>query len=536
MNEIIDLVGNDFEFKVALEHITEHVVNKNFYYKSAYSIAKNSNIKENFENQNQRRSYYLESNFNNCNLKGSGFTDSIFKETTFNGCVFDQSNFESSYFFNCDFEKNQSFFSMSFAKSFMFNAKFKDIFFNHCRLSNMIFYNSEIEGCKFDNTSFDETAFNDTFLDGVSFENLNLEYTQFNNVHINNTALPFPTIPFIINGISYLMHTSDNVTIKSAKKKEISKNEYLHLLTYLKTYYERTQHFFPLANIYIAENNVKKSFEAIQCGISQAIFLNNYRQLKNYCILASSCNLFNVHQRKSIINFMSKEFNNRLLDNFVFYSSIVSHFTELSNILISSGNSSLIVSFKTNIKNDNYLVLSLFYKTIDLLLGVVGIESNYSVDFTYNSEAEIIATINSIDPSVIVALITALTTIFIAGIKGIAHLPDVIHKFATIKQRILEDQNAVKNKQLENKRIQLEIAKLEKEIDLNNVEAGPIDQLISGIEPILMNCDELRNAGVCVNDINYNAINLNASSLTTYTRDLIFNNTSVNDDQTDRLC
>ena len=87
--------------------------------------------------------------------------------------------------------------------------------------------------------------------DNVTFKNLNLEYTQFINVKINDTALPFPTIPFIINGINYLMHTKDKVFVKSAKADKITKDEYLNILPHLKIYYEKTHNYFPLANIYI---------------------------------------------------------------------------------------------------------------------------------------------------------------------------------------------------------------------------------------------------------------------------------------------
>lgn len=528
MRDIINFDESDLEFKHSLEHITEHVINKNFYYRRAYSVTTNSNLQENFENQNQHRSYYLESNFNNCNLNGTGFTDSIFKDTTFNNCLMNHSNFESSYFFNCYFQNNQPYVSMSFGKSSIYNTTFHQILFDRCRMSDVLFNNSTIEGCNFDNTSFEGTAFNNTVIDGVSFKNLNLECTQFNNVHINNTALPFPTIPYIINGIRYLKNTSDNVFIKSAKKGKITKEEYLDLLPYLKTFYEKTNDYFPLSNIYIAEYNVEKAFETIKDGMYKAIFLNNYKLLKNYCILVSSCDLFNIHQKKSLGKLISQEFNNRLMDNFNFYSNMVSHFTELNNILLSNNSSSLIVYFTTNIKNNNYSVLSQFYKTVDLLISIVGIESNYSVNFTYNSNAEIITTINSIHPSVIVALISAFTTIFISGIKGMAHLPDVIKKFVTIKKEIQKDKYELKKIQLENKKTQLEIAKLEKEVELNSIKTDPIEQLMSGIEPVLRNCDKLNNAGVCVHDINYNVINLDDSILTAYTSDLIFNNKKVN--------
>ena len=530
MNDIVDYSKNDLELRLALEHITEHVVNKDFYYRTAYSATKNLDIQKDLKNQNQRRSYYLQSNFNNSCLIGTGFADSIFKETTFNNCEIEHTSFESSYFFDCFFQNQKPYISTSFAQSFIYNSIFSNILFNRCRFSNISFHYTTIKDCSFDNTSFEGTAFNNTSLDHVFFKNLNLEYTRFNNVHINNTALPFPSMPFIINGISYFLNTTDDVSIKSAKKGRISREEYFELIPYLKTYYEKTNHYFPLANIYVAESNAAQAIESVQHGIYQAILLNNYKQLKYYCILVSSCELFNIHQKKAFAKLISKEFNKRLTENFNFYSPMANHLTELNNILFSNNQSSLIISFKTNISNNNYFAVQQFYRVLNLLIGTVGIESNYSVNFTYNSEAEIIATINSLDPSIVVALITACTTIFIAGIKGVANLPEVIKKFASVKYSLKKEKYESENKELENKKLQLEINNLKAELTSSNLKTEPLDQIIAEVKPILMSCDELKNAGVSVKDINYNALNLNTNSLAAYVKNLIFNTTSPGSD------
>ena len=528
MDELIKYIENDLEFQKSLEQITEHVVNKNFYYRNAYYATKNSDIRESYKNQNQRRSYYLESSFYNSDFSGAGFTDSIFKDTNFENCIFDSSNFESCYMFNCSFINQAPYVSASFAKSFVYNTSFRDICFDRCKLSDVLFYNSILEGCTFDNTAFDGTSFNNTILEKVSLKNLNLEYTQFNNVHINDTALPFPTIPFIINGIEYLMHTSDNVYVKSAKKGKLTKDEYIALLPHLKNYYNKTFNYFPLANIYIAENNTEMAYECIKNGICFAINLNNYRQLKNYCILSSACNLFNMQQKKSFIEIISKMFNEKLFSHYAFYHSMTEHFFELKNILLSCKNATLTISFKTNIKNTDYETLSLFYRTIDMLISAVGVESNYSVNFSYNSEAEIITTINSIDTSIIVALITAFTTLLITGIKGIAHLPDIIYKFTTIKQKIQQEKIAIERQKLENKKTQLEITKLENEINnpTNTSETNCLDNLIANIESILVNCDKLNEHDVQIQNINYNSVNVDIDTLTEYTSNLIYNNTN----------
>jgi len=529
----MNLISNDFKLdsklEKSLEEITEHVVNKNFYYRNAYFSTKNPNIRESFVNENHRRSVYCDSNFYLADFTGTGFTDSLFRNTNFKNCNFESCNFESCYMFECDFINETPYLWASFAKSYFYESNFKNVCFDRCRLSDTIFHNSTLEGCDFDNTSFDGTVFNNTILDNVSFKNLNLEYAQFNNIHINNTALPFPTIPFIVNGINYLMNTTDNVYIKSAKKGQISKDEYLELLPHFKFYYEKTSNFFALSNIYIAEGDVNNAYKSISNGIKLSIDLNNYKQLKNYCILIRSSSLFNIKHKKAFLEMISRLFNQKLLINYNFYNPMTQRFFELKNIILSSDSASLTVSFKTNIKNNDYKVLSSFYKTIDVLISTVGIESNYSVNFSYNSDAEIIAIINSIDTTIIVALITAFTTLLVSGIKGLSHLPDVIHKFLTIKAKIQNDKLSTENKKLQNKKLELEISKIEKETKKTQISSTTkgLDSLIDNIEPILTSCEELKNQGVHIENITYNSINVDVGTLTEYTSNLIYNVTNV---------
>lgn len=514
---IDEITDSDIEFKNALDRICENVVNKDFYYRNAYARTHNSNITDNYENKNLRRSFYVDSNFNGNNLKGVGFTDSIFNNTGFNNCQLNNSNFKASYIFNCIFNRAKNSDYVGFSKSFIYQTRFKDLNLYRCRFTDVSMHDSIIENCCFDNTSFDGTIFDHTVLDNVKFKNLNLEYTQFNNIKINNTALPFPTIPFIINGITYLKNTNDNVFIKSTKKGTISKEEYLSIMPDFKIYYERTNNYFPLANIYISENDAINAFECISNGIKQAIFLNSYRQLKNYCILANACNLFDIHKKKSLLFLITNEINQRLSENFSFYSSITQHYYEMHNILINSNNSALIVTFSTNIKNNNYKSITLFYKTIDLIVSTVGVKSNYSINFTYNSLANIIATINSIDTAVMVALISAFTTLFVSGIKGIAHLPEVIEKFASIKYEIQSKKLDMINKQLSNYDKYLDTVKKEKELGINSEKATQsLDCLIDNAEPILSSCERLNQEGTVVDDINFNPINAESENITDY--------------------
>lgn len=525
MDEIIMYAKDDIEFKNALNRITEHVINKNFYYRNTYSVNKKDITNQDFANQNQRRSYYIDSHFTNCNFTGCGFTDSIFNGTHFYNCEFDNSNFEACYMFGCYFKNNSPYKYASFAKTFMSDTIFSNIDFENCKLSDTVLYNTTITNCNFDNTSFDGAIFNDVTLDNVSFKNLNLEYTQFNKIQINDSALPFPTIPYIVNGINYLVNTTDDVYIKSAKNGRLTKEEYISLLPDLKIYYEKTQGYFPLANIYIAEKNTRRAFDSIKSGIMNAVFLNNYRQLKNFCFLVNSCDQFSMQQRKSLVNLLSKELNMRMLTNYEFYRPISEHFLELKNLLLCSNNISVIISFKTNIENYEYYKIALFYKTLDCIISAVGIKSNYNINFSYNSTAEIIATLNSLDTGVIVALITAFTTIFISGIKGLSQLPDVITKFASIKHNIEMNKLELEAQKLENTKTSLEITQLTHSIDMKKELDSKqyFDMLIENTEAILSNCEELNKSDIKIDNINYNSFNIDIATLNEYIKNLIYN-------------
>lgn len=508
------VLQDDNDFNNALNKICEHVENKDFYYRNAYAITKNLDISGDFKNKNLRRSYYLQSNFNDCDFTGVGLTDSIFKQTHFNSkALIDNANFESSYFFDCDFHSEKPYNYVGFSKSNFYNSVFYGIDFYHCKMSDILFQNSLFENCNFDNTTFDSSIFCNANFDNVTFKNLNLEYTQFNNTHFNNTALPFPTIPFIINGIAYLKTTSDKVFIKSAKYGKITKSQYLEMLPYLKTFYVKTENYFPLANIFIADKDIENSYNAIKNGVIQSIFLNNYRQLKNYCILADTCNLFDIHEKKSLIDIINENFQMCLKNNYLFYLPITQNIYDLQNTLLKSNSASLTVSFRTNIVNNNYCALSEFYKIIDKLVSVVGLESNYSINFSFNSNAEIIAIISSLDTSIIVALITAFTTIFLTGIKGVAHLPEVIEKFLTIRQNLALKQAELLNMQLDAKKKELEIAN-----QINSSKKLPdankqFDSLIENIKPVLEDCDKLKKSGVQVLDLKYTSVDVNIEEI-----------------------
>lgn len=327
-----------------------------------------------------------------------------------------------------------------------------------------------------------------------------------------------------MNGLTYLMSTSDEVYVKSSKQGQISKDEFLTLIPSFKVFYEKTNNFFPLANIYISERNIEKAYEFIEKGIRLSIFLNSYRQLKYYCILANICNLFDVHKRKGLLKTISNEFNNRLYENYSFYFPITQHYYEMNNILLHANNASLVITASTNIDNTNHKMLSELYKAIDMLIGIVGIRSDYSINFSYNSAADLQVIINSLDTATIVALITSFTTIFISGIKGISQLPKVIADFKTAKYKIEKDNLEINKAKLDLYKETLEIQKIKNELTESSQNPSQyFDNLIENIEPVLESCDRLIEENTNIYNMNYTTTNIDGDTITEYTNNILYN-------------
>ena len=168
-------------------------------------------------------------------------------------------------------------------KSSFYDTVFKDCVFNSVSMNDAIFEKCQFINCTW-TLSIENTIFKDTLLDTVIFKEMNFEFATFENIKSNNVKFPFPTIPFIYNGLTYISTTSDDIRITSAQKKDgLTANEYLNYIKDLKDFYTATQNYFPLVNILISQKEYKKAFNALVLGLKLSIQIRAFRMLKYYC-------------------------------------------------------------------------------------------------------------------------------------------------------------------------------------------------------------------------------------------------------------
>lgn len=394
--------------------LSSHMRNKLYFNPSPFRTFKEANISDNFSTKNLRETIFVSCTFKDSDLAGTGLAGSVFNKVTFGEGNYNNTNFHSSDFRDCTF-KNCHLLNTSFDKSVFWQTHF-----HNCNLDNV-----SMCDCKFINCSFSEctwtvrlenTLFKDSKIKKTLFRNMNFEFATFDNIHLEDLKLPFPTIPYIYGGLTYLANTQDSIRITSQTNKlGISKEEYLKCIEKLESYYIYTQNYFPLSNILISQHKYKRALICIFKGMELSVIIRRFRMLPNYCKLLAYIPNADVHIRQQlymdllgcISNANLKEFEQ---DNLSLYLSQVS-----SMLLNDSIHNSITVFLDTNIEGNDSNKIAILYKLIDDLFSGICI---YSIQLRHNSP--ITALIHFFaDPSNAQLIISTIQTV-ILGIQTAA--------------------------------------------------------------------------------------------------------------------
>lgn len=368
-------VSND-QFKIIQNRLMSNMNQISFFRENQFEIIENKILDQDYTGENLRRSYYKNSKFITAKLKNTGFSGSYFQSTNFVDSIIYNTKLDFCEFDNCKFYNLKNIDLKKYIKFCYAN-------FNQSRFLNSFFINLDLEAANFTEIIFENVIFNDciwrslclegatfrnTILDNVVLHKLNFEFSIFDNIKMNNVRLPFPTIPFIFNGLSYLMTTSDSITISSASSKTgtITIKEYLDCLSDLIAFYTTTENYFPLANILISLCRYEEAYIAILKGIEYCMqFLRNFRHVYYFCKLLQLTPYFSFKQRADVFNIIIN-FSNlnewRPLDyyNFSFYID------RIRNTLLNENNgNNLFLNLNTDIKCDEYDKISMLYKCVD---------------------------------------------------------------------------------------------------------------------------------------------------------------------------
>ena len=364
-----------------VERLSSNMKNKFFFNPEPYKIHNSVSIFESYQGKNLRQSYYNNCQFSDADLGNAGLAGSLFFNCSFYPCDFYDTNLQS-----CDF-RNCSFNNVKFKYTRMNKSIFHKTIFTNCDFTSVSINDAVFDSCQFVDcfwtVSIENTLFRDTYFDNVVFKSMNFEFAIFENIKANKVKFPFPTIPFIYNGLTYLSSTKDNIRITSAQKKEgLTVDEYLQYIDDLELFYKATQNYFPLANIYISQHKHEEAFNAICAGVRIAIQTRAFRMIRYYCKQIKYITNIIIQQKQALYYFILNELSICDLQEFE-KRSFELYLPEIKEILYTQeGNERIKIMIDTNISENEYQKISTIMLVFD---GFLKNKCTYSIEFSHNS-------------------------------------------------------------------------------------------------------------------------------------------------------
>lgn len=489
---------SNYDFQKAQENLMKNMKQKSFYREKQFVVYENESISSDFSGENLRRSYYVDSEIRKANLTNVGFSGSIFISTDFYDCIINNTKLDFCEFDNCNFinSTNSELLYLNFVESIICNSKFENLDMHAANFTNAIFENVLFKNCNWKSLCLEGTVFKNTILDNVNLQKLNFEFSYFDNIKMNNVRLPFPTIPYIFNGLQYLMHTQDSIKISSAASKtgSITVDEYLNNIDDLIVFYTRTQNYFPLANILISQDKYDQAYAAILSGIKFSMMhVRNFRLVYYYSKLLQITEHFTLAQRADVYDMIIKHSNLtnwRPLD----YYNFNRYIDRIRNTLLNEmRNDFLTITLNTNILCKEYSKISCLYQALENTIRLVEKDKKkkiiHYIEIRHNSPHEFFLKAFS-DPAVLSLLLDAISLVCM-GIGNLInqHQEKKSEKLEKEKISILQNiENDLKSEQLnyykqQNQQLMIQNALLNQKLEELNTD--------------------IRNNNIVINNINY---------------------------------
>ena len=380
----------------ATEQLQAHVKSKRNYIGNQYLFSKGAHLEVDWQSQNHRREYFSDCSFIHSNLDEAGFTGGIFSGTSFDKCNANFTNFNNCIFKDCTWQDNSASFQtgINFSQSVFLHCNLYGIWFHGGNLSDAKIVNTTFNRCRFRSTLFEGAVFENTFLDHVRFGKLNLEFVHFRNMHCDTVTLPFPSIPYIFGGIEYLLNTTDNVRVTSAKSSnnKISKEEYLCLLPVLTTYFAGTENFFPLSNILLAQGEKQRAKATVLAGISQSLILRNYGLLFHLCELISEYSILSGRECIDLYTDIWLSAKSQRISQNDYYL-LDNTMQKIQQILLSFNQNKICFILETNINSNDSPKLSILLSELEQFSSLVDSNAKNRIELRHYSPYEIFVTI-----------------------------------------------------------------------------------------------------------------------------------------------
>lgn len=479
------------DFKNAQENLMANMKQKSFYREKQFDVTDGGEITDDFTDENRRRSYYKNVDFIGATLRNTGFSGSIFSETSFQECIVENTKMDFCIFFDCHFLGNKGhdnedipFNYANFNQSIFLKGDFQDLIMQGTNLTGAVLEGVVFENCDWNSVCLEGTTFSNACLSNVNLHKLNFEFSTFINMKMDRVRIPFPTIPYIFNGLSYLMNTTDNICVSSAasETKSISVQEYLGYLDDLIKFYTKTTNYFPLANIFVSLERYDEAYAAIRAGIEMSMQkLRNFRLVYYYCKLLQLTEAFSYDQRAEVFDSIIQYSHLKGWTSIDFYNFSL-YVDQIRNTLLNENNGDfMIFSINTNVLCNEFEKISVVYQTIEETIRLLQKEDGkrivYLCEIRHNSPISFFIKAFS-DPNTLSLLVTVFSAVFAIAThesdkKSVelmrSDINDIISRQNEIKS--LYDILIEQNRRLieENQKLREEIHSLKERLKINHI-------------------------------------------------------------------
>lgn len=422
MNEPIEKISgklksvNEIELLNALDNLNSHMRNKAYFKPYSFSINSDATIRDDFSSKNKRQSYFYNCVFEQCNFYEAGFAGSVFVKCDFIDCVFDFSKFQSCDFRNCSIlyrgSERKEIHSADFSKSNLFECKLINIFFNSTNMGESIFENVQMINNKWRSVLVENMVIKNSTLKDMRFASQNFDFLTIENIKTYNTVIPFPALPYIINGLNYLYKTDDDIRFTScdSKNNRISKDEYINLINDFEIYYTYIKEYFPLINIMIAQGRLQDAISATYLGIIQSLKLRNFRMIYQFCKQVQINPKFTIQYKKRLYQQIQLEIGKEDLsaEDYKFLNMYLGKIKD--TLLNTTITPYMVLDIKTNIDSIETEKIALFIQQIEHLISSYLQENEeHFIEIRHNSLENFIIQITS-DPERLIIFLAAFFT------------------------------------------------------------------------------------------------------------------------------
>lgn len=456
-------IQNNLQLENSIERLLKHCKNKNKFKKVPFLTSIGGVDNFDYSGKSIKRSKYLEKVFKETIFINSTAAGSSYSNCIFNNCRMENANFQECTFSCSNITNNSienSIINCNFNNSlFVDGFCIEDTYFAHSVFQGTAFIDGVIKDTTFFSSTLQDTFFSNIYFENVCFSDLNIDYSFFNNIEMLNVILPFSQVCYTFGILPYLLNTKDKVYITSSSNSEnkISIQEFLQLLPDFENYYMATNEFFPLANIYLATNEISNAKKAILNGILISITNCDFRQIKYLSKLIYTYSIFDFHQRKQIYDYINEHISFFNMNSELLYK-YNAYINEINYYLLNNSCSNVVtceIDIITDVYPEDSIKLGMLLSTIEQVIEQgKSKKGEHNILCRHNSAEEILITIHDIYQ----ALETIVPTIY-SVLLGIMILDE---KWKNYKKYKVEEKKSseLKELELEEKRIDVALKRI----------------------------------------------------------------------------